>query len=80
MKNVLLINGLPRSGKDTLADYLVDKYNYTKLSFAAPMKAIISNTFDISLDELDAYKNRPYEFIVETKFLTTSRPNGILLK
>lgn len=30
--------GWARSGKDTVADYLVEKYEYTKMSFAAPMK------------------------------------------
>jgi hypothetical protein len=30
--------GWARSGKDTVADYLVDSHGYTKMSFAAPMK------------------------------------------
>lgn len=30
--------GWARSGKDTVADYLVETYDYTKMSFAAPMK------------------------------------------
>lgn len=29
-----------RSGKDTVADYLVTKYGYRKLSFAAPLKVM----------------------------------------
>lgn len=57
MKNVILINGLPRAGKDTMADYLVQKYNYYKISFADELKNIICRTFDISRDELDYFKN-----------------------
>jgi hypothetical protein len=30
--------GWARSGKDTVADHLVDNHSYTKMSFAAPMK------------------------------------------
>lgn len=35
---VIGISGWARAGKDTSADYLVDNYGYTKMSFAAPMK------------------------------------------
>ena len=43
MKNVILINGLPRAGKDTMADYLVQKYNYYKISFADELKDIVAS-------------------------------------
>lgn len=33
--------GLKRSGKDTVADFLVQEYGFTKLAFADPMKDII---------------------------------------
>jgi Domain of unknown function (DUF4406) len=32
------LSGYARSGKDTVADYLVDSYGYKKMSFADPMK------------------------------------------
>jgi hypothetical protein len=35
---VLGLSGWARSGKDTIADYLVDVEGYTKVSFAQPMK------------------------------------------
>lgn len=35
---VIGLSGYARSGKDTAADHLVEKYGYTKVSFAAPMK------------------------------------------
>lgn len=35
---VIGISGWARSGKDTSADYLVEKYGYKKFSFAKPMK------------------------------------------
>jgi hypothetical protein len=32
------LSGWARSGKDTVADYLVNKYEYEKVSFSTPMK------------------------------------------
>lgn len=32
------LSGWARAGKDTAADYLVEKHGYTKMSFASPMK------------------------------------------
>lgn len=57
MKKVILLNGLPRSGKDTCADYLVSKHGYTKVSFASTMKEIVATTFGISVDALERMKN-----------------------
>lgn len=38
--------GLQGSGKDTVADYLVKNLNFTKMSFADPVKSITSIIFD----------------------------------
>lgn len=35
---IIGLSGYARSGKDTAADHLVDKYGFTRYSFAAPMK------------------------------------------
>lgn len=37
----LALSGYARSGKDTVADYLVAEYGYTKMSFADPMRAAL---------------------------------------
>lgn len=64
MKQVILIKGRKRVGKDTVADmlhkYLQDAgHDVSRASFAQPMKDIIADTFDISLEELDLCKNKP---------------------
>lgn len=64
MKTLILINGLPRSGKDTVADYICQKYAIEKKSFADSLKNIICGTFNISREELDTMKNEPYHFPV----------------
>ena len=59
---IILINGKKRSGKDYFANMLKQELKNvgktsTIMSFAAPIKEIISETFDITLKQLDSYKN-----------------------
>jgi hypothetical protein len=54
----------PQSGKSTMAQYLVDKYNFTRLSIATPLKravaAIGSGACDWSMvAQYDAMKDNP---------------------
>lgn len=45
MKRVIGLSGLISSGKDTVADYLVEKYQFEKLSFASSLKDVVSIVF-----------------------------------
>ena len=40
---VLVIVGLARSGKDTVADYLAEKYKYYKLTFSSMLSELLEN-------------------------------------
>jgi hypothetical protein len=44
---IIGIMGKKKSGKDTLANYIIQKYNFTKKSFAYPLKKICSYLFHI---------------------------------
>ena len=44
--------GLARSGKDTTADYLCNNYNFTKYSFADPLKRGCMNIFGFTEDQV----------------------------
>jgi hypothetical protein len=66
---IILIGGKKRSGKDYFASLLQEElYKNEKtsciISFADPLKEIISKTFDISLETLDEYKNRSMKVFV----------------
>jgi hypothetical protein len=50
---VILISGWKRSGKDTSADYLVEKYGFERISFASPLKDIVSQLYDIPRTDCD---------------------------
>ena len=52
-KKVLLISGYKRSGKDTVANYLIDTKNFSKVSFAASLKDLTANEFNIERNILD---------------------------
>lgn len=53
---VFLINGKARSGKDTIADYIVNVTGAKKLWFAKPLKDMGQKYFDLTEDE--CYDNK----------------------
>jgi len=66
MKEIYLVAGKKRSGKDAFATILKKQFESNHksveiMSFAAPMKDIIAITLGISLQELDDLKNNPAE-------------------
>lgn len=80
---VVLINGKKRSGKDWTADKIKDElnergYSVKVMSFAQPMKTIVSKTFGISEDQLDEYKNDTELFGIEIKVYPNNQPQGTL--
>lgn len=44
--------GKKKSGKDTFADYIINKYNFHKLTFADPLKEICKYLFFLNNDQL----------------------------
>lgn len=56
---IIGVNGFKGAGKDEIANYLVSKYGFEKASFAALLKQSVANLFDISLEDIEAWKNSP---------------------
>lgn len=50
---ILAIGGKLESGKDTVADYLVEKFKFVKLAFADNLKEMVMHIF--GLEEADCY-------------------------
>jgi hypothetical protein len=50
---ILGLTGKKRSGKDTVADYLINNYGFTKLSFAEPLKKVCVELFDLSDNQVN---------------------------
>lgn len=56
-KKCIAILGRSRSGKDSCADYLCSKLGCNKYALAAPLKELVCNLFQISIQDLDKFKN-----------------------
>lgn len=52
MKQIIGITGKAGSGKDTVADYLVARHNFVKVSFAQPLKDGLCAMFGWSQEQL----------------------------
>lgn len=52
MPKIIAICGAKRSGKDVLAQHLVNKYNYERVSFAEPLKHAIKTLFNFNDDQV----------------------------
>lgn len=59
------VNGVARSGKDTLAGFLENHHDYKRISFAAPIRAFISRLTGISVDDLTdgPLKEQPIDWL-----------------
>lgn len=74
MRKIILINGKKRAGKDYIANILKEKLgNCEIMHYADSMKQIIADTFEISLEELDNYKNENVEITFNGKRITFRR-------
>ena len=67
---VIQLLGQARSGKDWTASQLKAYFesqgkSVEIMSYAAPMKRIAATLFDITLEQLDNYKNYPLEYIID---------------
>lgn len=50
---IILLCGYKGCGKDTCANYLVNKYNFTHLKFAQPLKEVLRILFDFDDEQLE---------------------------
>lgn len=52
MKAIIGLTGLPRTGKDTIADYLVKEYGFTKFAFADALYKEVAEAFGVTIEQL----------------------------
>ena len=57
MTKIIALCGFEGSGKDTVANYMVEKYGYTKISFAKILKDVVSILFDWDRQLLEGETN-----------------------
>jgi len=57
------LNGFKNSGKDTVGNILVDKYDFKKIAFADKIKESASALFGVPIEKWDEWKNDDKIFI-----------------
>lgn len=57
------LTGFKGSGKNTVADYLTEKYGFEQLSFAAKVKESSAACFGIDPEKWEAWKNDPMKVV-----------------
>jgi hypothetical protein len=57
MPKIIAICGAKRSGKDLLADHLVNNYNYNRVSFATPLKLAVKALFNFDDEQVGIGKD-----------------------
>ena len=57
LPRIIAICGAKRSGKDVLAEHLVSKYNYERVSFAEPLKQAVKCLFNFDDDQVGIGKD-----------------------
>lgn len=67
---VIQLLGFARAGKDWTASQFKAYFesqgkSVEIMSYAAPMKRIAATLFDITLEQLDNYKNHPLEYVID---------------
>lgn len=68
LPSIIALCGYKGSGKDTIANYLVEKYNYKHYKISDKLKEIIKILFDLSDNDLEEKKEK-----VNDKWNTTPR-------
>ena len=59
MRNILILNGCPGSGKDTVSDYLVANYNYKTIAFKDSAYKAVYEHYNITKEEyMSLYNDR----------------------
>ena len=59
---IIGLSGFAGTGKDTVADILVERHNYVKVSMADPLKRFCCDALDFSTDQLwgpSELRNKP---------------------
>jgi hypothetical protein len=65
------LTGLPRSGKDTFAERLVDNHNFQSFAFAKPLKAAAAVLLNRTVSEMEGKKGFDREAILPEWNFTT---------
>ncbi len=62
-KRIVLLNGPPRCGKDTVASHLVPYFQFEKMKFAAPLKRMAAALLDMDVSAVERHKDAEFNIL-----------------
>lgn len=65
---IVSLSGKMETGKDTVADILVENYNFKKLSFAKNLKKMCQSVFEITEEDTDTMEGKFRQFSIPVVF------------
>ena len=65
IKRIVLLNGPPRCGKDTVASHLVPYFQFEKMKFAAPLKRMAAALLDMDVSAVERHKDAEFNILCE---------------
>lgn len=80
-RTIIALSAYKGSGKDTVADHLVSRYGFMRISFAAKLKDMVAEIYNIDRVSLDSQvlKEQPlYQYPVISTDATTSTMHHLL--
>lgn len=75
---IIGITGLKGSGKDTAAQYFVDKYGFTRIGYADSLKEAIAALFDVPVSWLEKHKSDPRAQVAITRIYDSEQMPGCI--
>src|ERR1700753_3374297 len=62
-KRVVLLNGPPRCGKDTIAQHLIPYFAFARMKFAAPLKRMAAGLLDMDVSAVERHKEAEFNIL-----------------
>lgn len=60
---IIALAGPARSGKDTVAQYLIERHGFEAVAFADPLRAMLAEGFDLDDSHFHAHKEDPLPWL-----------------
>lgn len=70
---IIGVGGEKKHGKDTVANYLVEQYGYTKMAFADKLKHLCSSAFNVPIEDCYDENKKETGYIIPVTLHSTTR-------
>lgn len=79
MKLVIVLNAAPNSGKDTIADYIIKNYDFTKHEFKSLLYQDVADYYNVNLETVIKLNENRYEKNKPQSIFNNLKPRDALI-